>query len=116
MSFLYPRTIAVTRPAAQTGVGFQSAYAADQAATETPVATGLRASIQVKREGQKNPVALPGDGNAPYWDIFIPRRDAVNGLIKQRDIITDDLGERYQVSANYWDSLGYRLRAMKLEA
>ncbi len=116
MSFLYPRLIAITRPAAQTGVGFQADYAGDQKATETPVADTIRASIQLRREGQSNPVKLPGDGSRPNWDIFIPKRALACGTVLQRDIVTDDQNERYQVLANAWDSLGYRLRCEKLEA
>lgn len=113
-NFLYPRTISVTRPAADTGTGFVG-YSGHTQAGETPVATGLICSIQERREGSGNPVGLPGDGRQPQWYVFIPRGIAANGLIQSLDIITDDLGNRYQVVAPYWDSLGYRITAMTLE-
>jgi hypothetical protein len=116
VSFLYPRVIAIRRPPPQSGVGFQAAYAADTRAQETVIASGLRASIQLTREGQKNPVGLPGDGTRPAWDIFIPRADAADGLIRDRDYIEDDLGRRFQVVADNPDSLGYAIRAEKVEA
>ena len=121
MSFLYPRLISISRPGTQNDVGWSPEYAGDQKDNETPVDRHCRhkdipASIQLRREGQKNPVGLPADGTAPYWDIFIPRRALARGKVMQRDIVTDDAGERYQVSANAWDSMGYRLRCMKLEA
>lgn len=116
MGFLYPRTVAITRPGQQGGAGFQPTQGADLKANETPVATGLPASIQFKREGTKNLVGLPGDGAAPTWDVFIPKRALANGSVKDRDIVTDDLAERYQVLGNYWNSLGYRLRCVRLEA
>lgn len=115
MGFVYPRTIAVTRPAAQTGVGFKPAYAGAKAAAETPIAKDLRASIQARREGQRNPVGLPGDGTRPTFYVFIPRRAAALGLIKNLDIITDDLGARYQVLSPYWNSLGHRLTVELLD-
>lgn len=116
MSFLYPRVVSVRRPAAQTGVGFQTGYAGNTRAQETVVAADLRASIQLTREGQKNPVGLPGDGTRPAWDIFIPYGDAAAGSILDRDFIEDDLGRRFQVVADNPDSLGYAIRAEKVEA
>ncbi len=116
MSFLYPRLISVRRPPKQTGVGFQAAYAGDTRGQETVIATSLRASIQLTREGQKNPVGLPADGTRPAWDIFIPPSDAAAGTIIDRDFIEDDIGRRFQVVADNPDSLGYAIRAEKVEA
>lgn len=115
MSFLYPRTIAVRRPGAQSGEG-ALAYGGQTQEREVDVATGIRAGIQERREGQRNGVALPADGTRPTWYVFIPKSAAALGLIKDRDVVVDDLGERYQVVANYWDSLGYRLTVERLEA
>lgn len=115
-SFLYPRLIAVRRAPKQAGVGFQPAYGGDTRAQETVIASDLRASIQLTREGQRNPVGLPADGTRPTWDIFIPRADAADGLISDRDFVEDDLGRRFQVVADEVDSLGYCLRAEKMEA
>ncbi|HEX7854448.1 MAG TPA: hypothetical protein VF503_12205 [Sphingobium sp.] len=114
MSFLYPRTIAVRRPAAQAGIGAVG-YGGHIAAEETPVANGVRASIQARREGTNNPVGLPGDGKTPTHYVYIPLRAAARGLINDLDIVVDDLGQRYQVLVNYWDSLGYRLSVQTLE-
>lgn len=113
MSFLYPRTVAVHRRAAQSGVGFQPAYAGADPTAETVIATGLPASVQVRREGQKAPTGLPGDGTKPTWYVFI-KRGAMkaaglnDGAIKNLDVIVDELGNRYQVIAPYFDSLGPR--------
>lgn len=115
MSFLYPRAVAISRPGGESGEG-QIAYGGQSQGAETSVATEVRASIQERREGQHSTVGLPGDATRPTWYIFIPRRALALGVVKDRDIVTDDTGERYQVIANYWDSLGYRLTAEKLEA
>jgi len=114
-SFIYPRTITITRPVPQSGVGAVG-YGGLQPSNETTVATGLPASIQFDRTGTSPRASLPGDsiGNG-MWRVFIPGASAQNGLINSQDVITDDLGVRYQVSAPYWNSLGYALRVEKLE-
>lgn len=112
--FMYPRTIAFWRPGAQTGVGAVG-YGGQTASTETPVAQGIPASIQGRREGTNNPVGLPGDAKTPTWYVFIPKRALAKGVVHNRDIMIDDLGTRYQVVEPYWDSLGYRITVMTLD-
>jgi hypothetical protein len=115
MSFLYPRTVTITRPQAQTGEG-KIGYGGQTQAGEQPVATGIRCNIQLRREGQKNTTGLPGDANRPTYDVRMPKRALAKGTVKDRDLVTDDLGERYVVQSDYWDSLGYALRVERLEA
>jgi len=116
MSFLYPRVISITRPNPQTGVGAIS-YGGVEATNETAVAAGLPASIQLKKSGNRPDTGLPADAqNKTDWTVFIPAACAANGTINARDIVTDDLGVRYQVTAPYWNSLGYALLCERLEA
>lgn len=115
MNFLYPRVIQLRRVAVQTGEGI-APYGGHTQAGETTVASGIACSIQERREGQRSVVGLPGDGTKPTWYVFIPRSQLALGVVKDRDIVVDDQAERYQVIANYWDSLGYRLTVEKLEA
>lgn len=115
MSFLYPRTVAISRPNAQTGFGAQG-YSGETAAAETSVVSGLPASIQLKKEGSAPDADLPGDvAKRPFYVVFIPANQVTLGTINRQDIVTDDLGIRYQVLANYWNSLGYSLLAEELE-
>lgn len=114
MSFLYPRSVTVTRPGTQPGVGVQ-AYGGELPSTETAVASNLPASIQFYRERGANDAHLPGDVQKTYSRVLIPASAAANGLIKTRDVLTDDLGQRWAVSGNYWNSLGYNLMVEKLE-
>lgn len=115
MSFLYPRTISVRRPNTSNAVGDQG-YSAERAADEAVVLSGLPASIQLDRQGQRNPVGLPADAAyKPIWKVFIPLSAAVLGSIQSTDVIVDDLGQRYQCFAAYWDSLGYECRSILLE-
>lgn len=117
MSFLYPHTASFHHPAAQTGVGAVG-YGGQTVGTETAIsgAQNVRCSIQERREGQVSRVGLPGDGTVPTHYVFIPKSALADGTLKSRDILVDGWGRRYQVLAPYWDSLGYRLTALTLEA
>jgi hypothetical protein len=111
MSFIYPRLVTITRPNSVTGIGAQS-YQALNKNSETIIVSNVRASIQLKRKLQVSMAKLPGDTiNNTSYDVFLKLS---LGTIKERDIITDDLGCRYQVIASYWDSLGYRCDCEKL--
>lgn len=111
MSWMYPRTVTVTRPAQTTGVGLQ-AY---QAAPQSPTTIGsYPASIQLKKEVGIPPAKLPGDAaRTTYWTIFV---QTTLGTIRDRDILIDDQSARYQVTAAYWNSLGYACLCERLEA
>lgn len=116
MSLLYPRTLTITRPHKQAGVGAQP-YGGATLATETPVVSGVPASIQQKKEGAAPSAGLPGDAvKRTSWRIFIPVAALADGVIQTHDIVTDDLGVRYQVGAPYWNILGYNLLTERLES
>jgi hypothetical protein len=116
MSFLYPRTIAITRPDNDLTPGYQPNYSGVEPANEAPIANDLPASIQLKRERGKPDPNLPADAAAKtFWVVMIPLSAAPLGLIQTNDIVTDDLGQRYQVLGPYWNSLGYALLVERLE-
>jgi hypothetical protein len=118
MSFMYPRVVSTSRPNSTTpgqlgDVGYNAQRGPSD---ESPVLSGLPASIQLDRQGQKNPTGLPSDAQAkPIWKVFIPKGAAPLGSIQSADIVTDDLGVRYQVFSPYWNSLGHRLGCIILE-
>jgi hypothetical protein len=117
MSFVYPRTITVKRPTPSLAVGHQP-YGGLSVTNEDTIATGLPASIQQQRAQGLPEAGLPNDpvrGNVAFY-ILIPRKAAAKGTINDHDIVVDELGNRYQVASNYWNSLGYRLFANILEA
>jgi hypothetical protein len=117
MSLMYPRTVSITRPAVQTGVGAIDAYSGLTPATETSVAASLPAQIEFKRERSAPDGNLPsGAYTRSGWLIFLPKRAAGPGVIKERDVATDDLGRRFHITAAEWDVLGYRLSTELLEA
>jgi hypothetical protein len=120
MSFTYPRVISIRRPGGQpmpsASVGFQGPSPSGEPDKETAIGTGIRCSIQARREGTKGVVGLPADATLTTWWILIPKSALAFGTIQENDIVYDDLGERYQIVANYWNSLGYRISVQKLAA
>jgi hypothetical protein len=118
MSFLFPRVISVTRPASPAGVGAVG-YMGVTKGTETPIIANIPASIQAKTTMARQPAgSLPAASPGPIvWRILIPlSANVARDVIKDRDLITDDLGDRYQVEAAYWGSLGWNLATIRLEA
>lgn len=107
-SFIYPRTIRISRPIPLTGVGTKPyQYVSPQ--QENILFTGISASIQAQSSTGLE-ADLPANAKgAPVWRVFIPFWSLTLGQINNRDIVTDDLGNRYQVATNYWNSLGYNL-------
>ena len=106
LSFIYPRTITITRAEiVQTaGDGLHE--------TEVVVASNIAASIQMKRARPVGPPVRIGPTQSadaqPEWLIlFAGPRD----LIRKSDKITDDQGEAYQVEAPYWNSFGWNVTA-----
>jgi hypothetical protein len=115
MSLLYPRTISITRANTTTSVGLQG-YQGETQANETTVVSGLPASIQSKGVAGTPLEGLPADIRArTVWRIFVPGSQLALGVVLDRDVVTDDLGDRYQVTAAYWNFLGHNLMCEKLE-
>lgn len=116
MSLLYPRTITITRSTPNNAVGVQG-YSGVTETSETTVFAGLSAAIQFNREKGVGEAGLPGDVyNRTGFLILIPAASAALGSITERDIVTDDIGKRYQVTAAIWTLFGYSLHTVLLEA
>jgi hypothetical protein len=114
MSFLYPRKISIRRPRPQTGVGALD-YSGETAGNEDVILSGLPASIQQKsgKNNRQGDTDLPANSTVQLgWRVFIPKSAAPTpDLIRNRDVVVDELGNRYSVYANYWNSLGFNLLA-----
>lgn len=110
--FIYPRDVTIKRQAVVSSIGATGTYGGVQAATETTVIEGLPANIEYFSTSIPNESGMPGNsyGRGRYR-IFIPiEYGGVKSLgIKKSDTVIDDLGERYQVHAPYWNSLGWAL-------
>jgi hypothetical protein len=128
MSLLYPNTIAVHRPITVAGVSDSVGLVGYSGMTENPASTdsgqqgetvlytGVPASIQARQTGRKRDSALPSDAVfAPTWAILVPESALPKGSVRDRDIIVDELGYRYEVAQDYWN-LGYQLNCIRLEA
>jgi hypothetical protein len=112
VNFLYPRTIQVTRPNLDTGVGAQP-YGGLLASNETLVASGIAAHIEAERQGKDPDARLPGDAKGEsIWRIMFK---AALGLVQSDDMITDELGNRYQVISASWEPLGYTCRVQIMQ-
>ncbi len=126
-TFIYPRTISIRRPKTQSVASSGNAatlkpYIGHMPGTVSPMGedvifSGLPASIQFtsplsRAAGSRVPTDTHSTG---AWNIFIPKKKAALGQIKNRDVVIDDLGNRYQVEAAYYNSLGYKLRVRMLE-
>ena len=112
MSFLYPRSITVSRQNQDILVGSQP-YAGVTQANETVIVSGVPAHIQADRQGTSPVAKLAADaaGQSTWKIIFkLPL-----GTVQNRDIITDDLGNRYQVISADWGPLVTTCRAQILE-
>ena len=110
--FLYPRTITVTRQQTNAAVGAQS-YGGVTQANETVIASNLAAHIQADRQGTSPTAKLPADAaGESIWKIIFR---AALGLVQARDILTDDLGNRYQVIAADWGPLVTTCRCQIME-
>jgi hypothetical protein len=106
-SFIYNRTVAVHRPLPAQTAG-DGGYAGLQATAETVIATGVPASIQTaSRGGTGFGIGhVPSDAGRVQYRIHIPFWAQPAAEIAVRDIVVDDLGRRFQVSAPQPDSLG----------
>lgn len=122
----YPRTVSVRRNKTVAGVtdalGAVGYSGAEQGTVslegEIILFSGLIASIQLGAAGRTTVNAsLPGDAvSKPIWKVFIPSSAISIYSIRDRDIILDDEGYRYEVAANYWTTGGYELSTVRLEA
>lgn len=125
MSLIYTSTIDVHRVKTVAGttdaIGLTGYSGAEQSQTsaqgETVLFTDIPASIQSATMGRKKDAALPQDAVfAPSWIIFTPANALPKGGVRDRDILVDDGGYRYEVAQANWDILGYKLSCIRLEA
>lgn len=115
MSFLFPRTVTIRRPNHQGGGAGKKGYGGKSDAQMTDIAADVPASVQAKGTGRANPTGLPGDASPFRWVILIPDGHIAPGAIRDGDYVEDDLGRRFQVSADYAHSLGWTLNSERME-
>lgn len=112
MSFLYPRTVQISRPNTDATLGAQP-YSGLRSDNETVIASNVPAHIQIDRQNPASPTKLPSDPiSLPAYKIIVK---VARGLVKRGDVITDDIGNRYQVISPDWGPLVTTCRAQLLE-
>jgi hypothetical protein len=123
----FGRTVAVHRQISVAqgtpAVGDVGYSGAEQTITPAPgiegekvLMTGLPANISVSSAGRSKGI-LPGDVvYKPQWRVLIQASSAPQYSIRDRDLLIDDEGYRYSVSAAGWTTAGYQLECIRLEA
>lgn len=115
---LYARVLTFKRPAAEPASG-AVAYQGVNEASETTIASGIRANVEISSSGRNSASGgLPGDSPGPIkWTIALPPNVAPTlPLIMERDVIYDDLGRRFQVSGYEPTAVGARIDCVRLMA
>jgi len=102
------RVASMFRVSQENGVGVIG-YAGDTGASEVAIMTGWPCSILQGTKGEKNPAQLPGDERTPWWILLLP--ESAGTILRNADIIQDDLGRRYVISSPELTDLGWRLTA-----
>lgn len=130
MSFMYPRLIELRRPRTPVTPGgtpvlglvpYQGLASTESSSTplggEDVLFTRIPCNIQIRTiyvsRGQR---MLPSNAtNQETWRIFIPKKSLQKGVLRDHDIAVDEDGYRYDTTP-YWNSMGYRLECVRLEA
>lgn len=102
-------TVRVTRPQGATDTGAQG-YGGR--AAETLVLAAAPASIQPDRQGKAPLSGLPAEAQSqPTWKVLLK---LPKGLIQKRDVLTDELGVRYQAVYADWGPVATTVLAVQL--
>lgn len=117
MSFMYPRTIAISRQVAPASGGVQP-YGGMAPTVEKVIYSGIQASIQQKSTSSRSDANLPADATSrTMWRVFVPLSAGIApGSVLRGDIVTDEFGQRHQVVAPYINSLGPNFLVERLES
>lgn len=107
------RTVTIYRPQQQPGVGALG-YGGNTQTNQAAVVTGFPVSLLLSAKAERNPVNLPGDGRATSNILLLP---PIPGgvIIKDDDIVEDDLGTRYLIFDAEKTDLGWRCTVMESE-
>jgi hypothetical protein len=114
VSFFYEYTLSQYRYKSGATAG-EGTYSGDPSDLQL-IGSGLQGSVQKYRVGRSTPANLPSDAGAPDYNIVMPFSSVpVLGQIRERDILVDQLGRRFQVFASEWTQLGYSAQCLLLE-
>ncbi len=89
-------------------------YSGELPTQEIQIAGPLSAAVQMKKTSGRPAGGMPGDAaQKTFWLVLIPNFNP--GIVETRDIITDDLGDRYQTLSNYVTPLSANFLCEKLD-
>lgn len=105
--------VTIYRPQQQTGVGALG-YGGNTRENQTAIAANYPAAIIINTKAETGIVKLPGDVRAAWWNLYIP---ALPGgvLIKNYDVVIDENGNRYAISAAELTEMGWRCTMSEAE-
>jgi hypothetical protein len=137
MSFLYPRTVQIRRlkteavlsasensaPEGIQQVGLLGYSGAQQSTSpedingELVLFKNISCNIEAQQAGRTKDGYLPSDvTQKPLWLIIIPQSQLPQYSVRDRDIVVDDEGYRYNVASNWWTGMAYDLTCVRMEA
>lgn len=108
------RTLTVTRPTFTRTLGRVRGIDGDTVATEAVLMSSWPASVVQGTKGEKSDSGVPDASRLPWWQILMPAIADV--AFETDDILTDEVGHRYQVSSAELSSKGWRITAQLSEA
>jgi hypothetical protein len=112
---MYARRIKIERPDLTTGEG-AIGYGGLTRAKLSTIFTDIHASVQARNSGKANTVHLPADTPVAEWRVMVKRGQLADGDVRNKDVITDDLGRRFEVKSDYCHGMGMTLTVDRLEA
>jgi hypothetical protein len=105
------RTISVSRPGApMPGMNHYGGATPD---TDEVLVTGFPVSILNGTKGERGDANLPGDTRSPWVQILMPSPPGI--IFRAFDLVSDDIGRNFIVSAAEETNLGWRLTASLAE-
>jgi hypothetical protein len=102
------RTLDVARPAGAAQLGVND-YGGVSLSATTPLLTGFPAAVLGAGMASADDGGLPSDVPAGSWQVLLPAAAGV--VLRNGDVITDDLGRTAIVAAAEVTQLGWRLQA-----
>jgi hypothetical protein len=96
------RTVSIARPGAP-AISGPGNYGGVTSASLVPLIVNWPVSIMTYRGGESG--TLPSDATIPFWSMLLP---ALPTALQGADIVTDDLGRRFTISAAEQSHLGWR--------
>lgn len=107
------RTVSIFRPQQIAGVGAVG-YGGNTTAAQMPLAQNWPVSLLQASKVETGAVKLPGDARQGAWTMLLSALPT-GATLKNDDVVTDDLGNRYLIYSAELTDLGWRCQVMESE-